>query len=100
MCAREAAAVGYESSMADRELVPVFIPPLAFTLREAERQQGRALTAEDAEQIREQATCMMMPPSEAKRLAASRGFRDVDPEDVWADWHRLKVQVTGHGYLP
>jgi hypothetical protein len=86
--------------MADRELVPVFIPPLAFTLREVERQNGRALTAEDVEQVREQATCMMMPLAEAKALAESRGFRDVDPEDVWADWHRLKVQVTGRGYLP
>jgi len=86
--------------MTERKLVPVFIPPLAALLGAAQKQRGGDLTTQEVTQIRDRAACIMMEPADAKALEASRGFRDVEPEDVWADWHRLKVQVTGHGYLP
>jgi hypothetical protein len=41
-----------------------------------------------------------MDPADAAKLAAERGFRDVEPEDCWADWHRLRVELTGNGFLP
>jgi hypothetical protein len=82
------------------KLVPVFMPPLAQVLAAAEAKKGRALSARGVEKIRDKAVCMMMTRAEAAALRASRGFRDVDPEDVWADWHRLRVQLTGRGYLP
>jgi hypothetical protein len=41
----------------------------------------------------------MMPSAEAAKLADSRGFVDVNPRNVWADWHRVRPQLLG-GYLP
>jgi hypothetical protein len=42
----------------------------------------------------------MMAPEDATKLVESRGYRDVVPENCWADWHRLRVELTGNGYLP
>jgi hypothetical protein len=82
------------------DLVPVFVPPLVTLLAATEREAGRRLTEEQVERIRDRATVVMMKPEDAERMAESRGFRDVDPEDCWADWHRLRVEHTGDGYLP
>ena len=82
------------------ELVPVFMPPLATVLAAAERQAGRALSEQEVVAIRDRSVAMMMKPADAERMSESRGFRDVDPEDCWADWHRLGVEHTGNGYLP
>jgi hypothetical protein len=82
------------------DLVPVFVPPLATLLAESEREAGRRLSEQQVEAIRDRATVVMMKPEDAERMAESRGFRDVDPEDCWADWHRLRVEHTGNGYLP
>lgn len=81
-------------------LVPVFVPPLAMWLARAEAVKGSRLTETEVVRVRDGAVCMMMAPAEAAKLAESRGYRDVEPEDCWADWHRLRVQVTGNGYLP
>lgn len=82
------------------DLIPVFIPPLAACLAKAEDLKKAPLTAEEVVKIRNSAVCMMMAPEEAEKLTTSRGYRDVAPEDCWADWHRLRVQLTGKGYLP
>ena len=86
--------------MSDEEPIPVFIPPLALVLAHAERAQGRALGATEVEALRDQASCVMMHRTDAEALRGERGFRDVEPEDCWADWQRLRVQLTGQGYLP
>ena len=82
------------------KLVPVFIPPLATLLAHAEVSKGRRLTEAELLPIRDAASCMMMAPEDAAKLAESRGYRDVEPENCWADWHRLRVQLTGNGCLP
>jgi hypothetical protein len=41
-----------------------------------------------------------MAAGDAAKMAESRGYRDVNPENCWADWHRLRVQMTGKGDLP
>jgi hypothetical protein len=83
----------------DEEPVPVFVPPLATVLAFAERAKGGPLTPAEVEEARDRASCIMMTPADAGKLRESRGYRDVDPEDCWADWHRLRPQVAG-GYLP
>ncbi len=80
--------------------VPVFIPPLATLLAKAELSANRALTATEVEAIRDQAVCLMKSADERDLLTEARGFRDVDAADWWADWHRLRVQLTGRGYRP
>jgi hypothetical protein len=82
------------------DLVPVFMPPLATLLGSEESARGRALTAEEVLAIRDRAICMTMSADRARALEVSRGYRDVVASDCWADWHRLRVQITGRGYLP
>lgn len=89
---------GTEGSTND--LVPVFIPPLATCLAAAEASKGNRLTEAEVLRIRDKAVCMMMAREDAAKLFESRGFRDVEPENCWADWHRLRTQFTGQGYLP
>lgn len=86
--------------MSEAELVPVFIPSLADLLAAATAQAGRHLTEAEVLEMRDRSVCMMMAAPQARAMEQSRGFRDVDPEDAWADWHRLKVERTGRGYLP
>ena len=80
--------------------VPVFMPPLAAVLAHAEEVQGSRLTESEVMRIRDKATCIMMAPEDAAKLFESRGYRDVEPENCWADWHRLRVEYTGNGCLP
>lgn len=81
-------------------LVPVFIPPLATLLAKAESVKGSRLTESEVLRIRDRAICMMIAPEQAAKMSESRGYRDVEPENCWADWHRLRVEQTGNGYLP
>ncbi len=82
------------------ELVPVFIPPLATWLASAEATKGSRLTEAEVMRLRDGAACIMMTSEDAAKLVESRGYRDVEPENCWADWHRLRVEHTGNGYLP
>ncbi len=86
--------------MSEESIVPVFIPPLASLMAAAEAKLNRPLTPDEAEGIRDGAVCMMMQEQDAQAMHASRGYRDVEPEDIWADWHRLRVQMTGDGFRP
>ena len=84
----------------DQQLIPVFIPPLAALLARAEEVKGSALTETEVIRIRDKASCIMMERGDAAKMTESRGYRDVNPENCWADWHRLRTQMTGKGYLP
>jgi hypothetical protein len=87
--------------MAENEtLIPVIIPPLATLLAHAEATKSSRLTEPEVVRIRDEAQAIMLPPAMAERMAESRGYRDVEPENCWADWHRLRVQLTGNGCLP
>jgi hypothetical protein len=85
---------------ADEAIVPVFMPPLAATLVRAEHLKGAPLTESEVQRLRDRAPCIMMTQADADRITEGRGYRDVNPENYWADWHRLRVQMTGHGDLP
>ena len=83
----------------DPQLVPVFMPPLAALLARAEQLKGSPLTETEVARIRDAAPCVTMQPADAAKLLETRGYRDVNPENCWADWHRLRAELTG-GYLP
>ena len=84
----------------DSQLLPVFVPPLAMLLAKAEKSKGGKLTSSEILKVRDQAVCIMMRPETARHMDLQRGYRDVNPENCWADWHRLRSQLTGNGYLP
>ena len=80
--------------------VPVFVQPLARVLAQAESQCKRLLTEDEVVRIRDSAACIMLSASEASELQKNRGYRDVDPKDVWMDWHRARCEIYGAGRLP
>jgi hypothetical protein len=87
--------------MAENEtLIPVIIPPLATLLAHAEATKRSRLTESEVVRIRDEAQAIMLPRAMAEHMAESRGYRDVEPKNCWADWHRLRVQLTGNGCLP
>jgi hypothetical protein len=85
---------------ADEQLVPHFMPPLAAMLARAEQVKGSPLTEAEVVKVRHKSSCIMMKAADAAELNETRGYRDVNPENCWADWHRLRVQMTGKGCLP
>ncbi len=82
------------------QVVPLFTPPLASLLAAAEQEKGGALTEIEVLGIRDQSACIMVDCKEAKAVEEKRGFVDVNPNNCWADWHRLRVELTGNGCLP
>jgi len=82
------------------DTVPVFIPSLALMLAHAEEQKGEPLTESQVQKVRDTAPCVLMERADAEKMREERGFRDVNPEDCWADWHRARVDVIGRGFRP
>jgi hypothetical protein len=68
-------------------LVPVFVPSLASLLMKAESESPHPLTREQVLAIRDAAMVMMLP----REVAELRGYDDLDPEECWEEWQRLRV---------
>ncbi|ALB62899.1 hypothetical protein BN137_4108 [Cronobacter condimenti 1330] len=68
----------------------VFIPALIVLLAAKEKALGRDLTRDEVETLRDNATAMAMPEDVALKMNESRGYSDVDPENVWNDWLAYK----------
>ena len=70
----------------DEPIVAVPIPPLITILTALEDQKGAPLTEEEVLAARDGAVCMTMSASRARAMAKSRGYEDMNPENVWAEW--------------
>src|SRR3954466_8367026 len=57
-----------EDSMSRKELVPVFMPPLANVLAWAEKKKGSPLPLAEVEEIRDESPCIMMESADARRM--------------------------------
>lgn len=68
----------------------VFIPALIVILVAKEREAGRALTQQDVESIRDEATAINLPDDVAESMTVERGYSDIDPENVWREWQNFK----------
>jgi hypothetical protein len=79
--------------MSDEPLVPTFVPALITLLAQAEREKGAALTRDEVESIRDRGVCIMLPQSEASRMAEASGH-DIDPDEVWAPWQAVRATVS------
>jgi len=71
-------------------LVPYFIPSLSAILVNTEDKKGSPLNYEEAIAIRDEASCMMMEVDDAKKMDESRGYLDLDPENIWYEWQMLR----------
>jgi hypothetical protein len=77
----------------EEPLVPVPIPPLGILLLHLEKQKGSRLTRDEVVEARDKAVCMMMRLSHKQALEEKRGYRDVDPGNVWDDWQAFREEA-------
>lgn len=64
----------------------VFIAALVALLEAKEKDCGRELTREDVESIRDAATAIELPAEIARDMIKSRGYPDINAENVWDEW--------------
>jgi accessory colonization factor AcfC len=64
----------------------VFIPALIALLEAKENDSGRELTREDVESIRDNAIAIELTAEIAGDMIKSRGYPDIDAENVWNEW--------------
>jgi hypothetical protein len=69
-------------------------PSLVATLLNRERAQGAPLTEEEVIQIRDSCPAIVLTREDAKRMDESRGYLDIDPENCWAEWQRVRLVPT------
>lgn len=75
------------------DVVPLFIPALIAKLFHAERTKGSPLTEGEVLELRDGATVVMSKRSVVDAMAASRGYADIDPENVWPQWQRARLEA-------
>ncbi|WP_413676534.1 hypothetical protein [Pantoea dispersa] len=64
----------------------IFVPPLITLLLRKESEKGSPLTEDEVNSIRDDATALSLDSETALAMAESRGYRDIDPENCWAEW--------------
>jgi hypothetical protein len=80
---------------AEEPLVPVPVPALGMLLLQLEKEKGFALTEAEVLSARGKAVCMMMRLSHKEALDEKRGYRDVDPLNVWVEWQAFRMEAGG-----
>ena len=80
----------------DDPLIPVPIPALGVLLLNLEKQEGAPLSESEVIEARDKAVCMMLPLSAKVQMEEKRGYRDIDPENVWVEWLAFKAEAQGN----
>ncbi len=78
----------------DEKLVPVFIPSLVSVLLAQEQKKGSPLGDQEVLAARDNANCVMTPPSGKAAIEQGREYPDIDPENVWAEWQRFRASQS------
>jgi hypothetical protein len=81
----------------DEALVITPIPALCVLLVNLEKQKGSDLTEEEVLAATGKAVCMMLPKSVRLSMEESRGYRDLDLDNVWKDWLGFKAWMAQPG---
>ncbi len=82
-----------ENARADDPLVPVPIPALGVLLLNLEKQKGAPLSEVEVLEARGNAACMLLPSSMKIQMDEKRGYRDIDPENVWVEWQEFRAEA-------
>ncbi|MEX9601698.1 hypothetical protein AB7W80_12335 [Providencia rettgeri] len=64
----------------------VFIPSLIALLESKESEAGYELTQSEVESIRDNATTVELPSEIVDDMDKSRGYQDLNANNVWNDW--------------
>lgn len=79
---------------ASEENIIYFIPSLVATLLNRERAKGSPLTKNEVIEIRDSAQCVVAPPDVAAKVDQERGYTDIEAENCWEEWQRVRVTLT------
>jgi hypothetical protein len=82
---------------ADELLVQVFVPALVAVLQQAEADKGEPLSEEEVIEIRDNAVCITVRHSQAQAMESKRGYPDLDPENIWAEWQAVRSELMPDG---
>jgi hypothetical protein len=82
------------SSQNDENLRLVHVPALVAVLLNSEEKKGSPLTEQEVIDIRDSAKCMAMPIDVAEKVVDERGYADIDPENAWEDWQRVRLELV------
>jgi hypothetical protein len=80
--------------MSDDRLIPAFIPSLASVLLAKDHAKQSPLTIEEVIRIRDESGCIMLREADLRKLEESRGYRDINPENVWEEWQQLRREMS------
>ena len=72
----------------------VIVPALVAILLNAEEKKGAPLTESEVNEIRDNAPCIAMPASAAAAVEAGRGYADIEAEAAWAEWQRVRLELS------
>ena len=70
----------------EESLLIVPVPALVAVLMHHENEKGAPLTEEEVLSIRDSVDSIAIPLSAKQKLEETRGYADIDPENVWAEW--------------
>lgn len=79
--------------MSESRLVPIIIPSLVSILLRSEKNTGSPLTEQEVLDIRDKAPAVALPPETAAYLAETRGYHDIDAENCWEEWQRVRLDL-------
>ena len=75
----------------DEPLVLVPVPALVSVLQSLEYRKGAPLTEYEVWEAKQNAVCLAMPESHAVAFSEVRGYRDIDPDNAWAEWQAVRA---------
>jgi len=70
--------------------VPVIMPSLFALLQVMEQKKGAPLTADEVDELVDNAPAVLMSQEDANTLEASRGYADLEPRRAWAQWQLVR----------
>jgi len=73
--------------------VILFIPALVAILLSVERKSGGPLSQAQVEAVRDTASVVVSPPHAVKSVEEKRGYRDLDPREVWQEWQMARKEL-------
>lgn len=83
-----------ENENENENLVIYPMPSLVSTLLNREQAKGSPLTEAEVIQIRNGCPAAAIPFDVAQKIDAERGYKDIDPEDCWAQWQVVRQDLV------
>ena len=75
------------------EFVLIFTPSLTALLLNKEKAKGSPLTIDEVHAIRDSARVVEVSPEIAAEFEKKRGYQDIDAENCWDEWQRLRLEL-------